>query len=351
MQFYINIPMLDAGFLNLRAMEAKYWENADGKIRCHLCPHQCLIAVGKRGICQVRHNDGGHLVAESYGKITALHLDPVEKKPLYHFFPGTSILSLGSMGCNMHCKCCQNWQISQSTVDDFKSVKNFTPVDIVKAALAEKGNIGLAFTYNEPSIGFEFMLETARLAKSANLKTVMVSNGYINSRPLDDLLECIDAFNIDLKGFTEEFYHAFTGSSLEPVLNTLRQIRDSGRHLEITTLIIPTVNDDAVTFTDMINWIATMLGNKTILHLSRYYPAYMLELESTSPVNMNHLLTIARGRLMHVYAGNIHLSDFHDTCCSVCGSIIIKRSGYLTSCIGLQPDGSCSNCGHREIIR
>jgi pyruvate formate lyase activating enzyme len=332
-------------------MDALYAEMAGDKVRCRLCPHQCIIGEGQRGLCKVRRNVGGKLRAESWGNVSALNMDPIEKKPLYHFYPGTSILSVGSIGCNMHCTCCQNWQISQVTPDEYQFGRRLKPAEIITIAKAEKDNLGIAYTYNEPAMGFEYIFEISRLAKDAGLKNAMVSNGFLQREPLEDLLEFMDAFNIDLKGFTEDFYHSFTGASLQPVLNTLQQIRNSGRHLEVTCLIIPSQNDDPETFTKMIEWIESVLGKETVLHLSRYHPAYKLGIEPTSASNLGLLLSIARKRLFHVYAGNIQLNDYQDTRCSKCGKIVIKRAGYHTNVIALEDDGACKHCGKHEILR
>ncbi len=329
--------------------EAAYYEKEPDGVRCKLCPHNCFIRDGDRGFCRVRRNAGQQLIADSWGIISAVHLDPMEKKPLYHFYPGRPVLSIGSYGCNMVCKCCQNWQISQAPVGSVN--RKILPEDVVESALSQSGNAGIAYTYNEPSVGFEYILETAQLAQKKDLKNVMVSNGYISKEPLLELLTVMDAFNIDLKGYNTDFYRIFTGTSLAPVLETLSAIRKSGRHLEITCLIIPTLNDDPFEFRKMIDWIADHLGPETILHLSAYHPDYKLEIESTSAVAMKQLLNITKERLFHVYAGNIRLEKFQNTRCSNCGNEIVFRSGFLVDTKGLRADGSCIYCGKKEMIR
>ncbi len=331
-------------------MEALYSEPTKGGILCRLCPHECLIRDGKTGICKVRRNVNGRLIAETWGYVSSMHLDPVEKKPLYHYYPGRSILSLGSVGCNMHCRCCQNWQISQvsSTKAGFK--EHYTPADILKLASAETDNIGIAYTYNEPSVWFEFVMDIARLVKSSGLKNVMVSNGFISEAPMRDLLELLDAFNIDLKGFSEEFYRQFAGASLSPVLRTLKQIRNADKHLEVTCLVIPTQNDNPAEFTRMIDWIEGELGKETVLHLSRYHPAYKMDLEATSAEGLQGLLEIARRKLPYVYAGNIQWIGFQNTQCSNCGQTVIYRSGYQVKTVGLTGDGLCIHCGNKVIL-
>jgi pyruvate formate lyase activating enzyme len=331
-------------------MEALYSSPVEGGIKCQLCPHMCLINDGKAGICKVRRNIDGKLVAETWGRISAMHMDPIEKKPLYHFFPGRPILSLGSVGCNMHCLCCQNWQISQVSVKEFSFEHPVQPDEIVNTAIIEENNLGIAYTYNEPAMWFEYMIDIAKLVQLKGLKNVMVSNGYVSEKPMDDLLHYIDAFNIDLKGFTENFYRKFTGSRLDPILRNLIKIRNSGRHLEITTLIVPGQNDDPRVFSNMVDWISGELGKDTILHLSRYHPAYKFDAGPTSADDMKGLLEIAQSRLFYVYAGNIQLNDYHDTRCSECNNIIIRRDGYHVSLISVNKQGACMHCGNKVII-
>lgn len=217
-------------------------------------------------------------------------------------------------------------------------------------AISEKSNVGVAYTYNEPGMWYEFMMDIARLVHEKRLKNVMVSNGYLNEEPLNDLLEFIDAFNIDLKGFSEDFYKRFTGASLAPVLRSLKQIRRAGNHLEITCLVIPGQNDNPPEFTRMTDWIADELGTETVLHLSAYHPAYKSGIEPTSAADLEKLLEIARKKLFYVYTGNIPIKDHQDTRCSQCGSIVIRRTGYHIDNISLTPDGLCKQCGNQVII-
>jgi pyruvate formate lyase activating enzyme len=286
------------------------------------------------------------LVAETFQKISAWHLDPIEKKPLYHFYPGKKILSVGSVGCNLRCTFCQNCEISQTGIDTFLGLISKTPRQVVAGAQNLDDNIGIAFTYNEPIIFFEYMLEIAERAKEADLKTVMISNGFVNEKPLAQILPFIDAFNIDLKSFRDSFYRKQTGASLSPVLNTLKMIRKAGKHLEITNLIIPTLNDDSVVFQEMVQWISEELGEQTVLHLSRYFPHHQLRIESTPFDTLLKLYGIARSRLHFVYLGNLHLQEGNSTICPVCNELWISRHGYQTSTEGLTRDGQCIKCGH-----
>jgi pyruvate formate lyase activating enzyme len=282
-----------------------YKKLEESAVQCTLCPHKCKLLPGQTGICHVRSNRQGELQTENYGKVSALHLDPIEKKPFYRFFPGSYILSLGTVGCNLQCQFCQNCEISQTGINDFPWAKDYTPDEIVKKALEISNNIGIAFTYNEPTVFYEYMLDIAKISKNRGLKNVVVSNGYINKSPLKELLPWIDAFNIDLKAFTNEFYKKQTHSQIQPVKDTLVAIRNSGKHLEITNLIIPGLNDDEQEFTEMVEWISTQLGKESILHLSRYFPRYKMAIPSTSETVLRKLYSIAKSHLKYVYIGNI----------------------------------------------
>ena len=280
-----------------------YEKLSSGGVICGLCPHNCKLSPGNTGICRVRSNLDGHLIAENYGILTAIHSDPIEKKPLYHYFPGRKILSIGSIGCNLKCSFCQNCEISQAGVNDFPDLRSYTPENILNMASSDKENLGVAYTYNEPSVFYEFMLDTAMLVNSAGLKNIVVTNGFINKIPLEHLLKYADAFNVDLKAFDDDFFRKYTHSKLSPVLNTLKQISKSNKHLEITNLVIPGLNDKAGTFREMVKWIAMELGSHTVLHLSRYFPKYKSEIESTSLSSLVNLYDIAREFLSYVYVG------------------------------------------------
>jgi pyruvate formate lyase activating enzyme len=332
------------------AKVALYFEKQDKGIICTLCPHHCLIQEGKTGICKVRRNVGDQLIAETYGKLSAINFDPIEKKPLYHFHPGKMILSLGSIGCNMKCQCCQNWQISQSAAFDLTGKGTTDPADLILMARSRKQNIGIAYTYNEPTVWFEFMLDTAKLVHDARLKNVMVSNGYLAVEPLQELIPCMDAFNIDLKSFSEEFYRKHTGGRLDPVLQTLKEIRRAGRHLEVTYLVIPSLNDGEDQFRDMVGWIKLELGNNTVLHLSRYHPAYKMNIEPTTRESLEGFYNIAREKLHYVYVGNLPSRDFQDTFCTHCGRKVIARSGYEVDIVLLTSGGACRGCGNQIVI-
>ena len=315
----------------------------DNKLECLLCPHYCKLTAGKSGICGVRKNTGEKIELLTYGVLSGYSLDPVEKKPLYHFFPGQNILSVGSYGCNMRCDFCQNYNISQKIPESL--IPETTPEKIVKAALSADKNIGIAFTYNEPVIWFEFMRDAATLAKNEGLKTVIVSNGYVNSEPLNEIIHFIDAFNIDLKAFNNSFYRKLTGADIEPVKNSLKQIAKSGKHLEITTLIIPGQNDDEKEMALQSEWISGELGKDVPLHLSRYFPMFRRGDPATSQETLNRLFEIASKNLDHVYMGNTNSLPGQNTSCPKCGTVVTIRTGYKTRLLNLDKEGKCAGCG------
>lgn len=316
---------------------------SDSRLICLLCPHFCKLAPGKTGICGVRRNNGEDIELFTYGIISGYALDPVEKKPLYHFYPGYNILSIGSYGCNMRCDFCQNYAISQNVPSHRISLHS--PEKIIKDALAVERNIGIAFTYNEPVVGFEYMRDTAIAARKEGLKTVMVSNGYVNEDPLAGIIDFIDAFNIDLKAFNNNFYRKLAGADIEPVRKSLKQIAISGKHLEITTLIIPGQNDDEKEMALEAEWIATELGKDIPLHLSRYYPMYKREDMSTSEESLLRLFEIASEKLNHVYLGNTASATGQETKCSGCGTTVTKRAGYSLKFRDIDNEGRCVKCG------
>jgi len=329
---------------------ARYYEEGHRYlVKCNLCPHFCTIGDGKTGKCQVRKNSKGELYAEAYGLVSSMGFDPIEKKPLYHFFPGNDIFSIGSYGCNLKCRFCQNWNISQNIPVDPESRKRFSPEGLVGMAVGKKSNIGIAFTYNEPAVWFEFMLDIAKNSKKKKLKNVMVTNGFINPEPLEELFDYIDAFNVDLKAFSEDFYHTQTLSKLAPVKDNLIRIRRKGKHLEITNLVITGQNDDSGKFREMVKWIAGELGEDTVLHISRYFPVYKMSAPPTSVETLQDFYDIAIEILHYVYMGNISSANGQNTNCPGCGKKVIDRSRYDTWVSGLDSYGKCSKCGYQVL--
>ncbi len=282
--------------------EAQYYDKQGGHTVCRLCPHHCRIAPGQRGLCRLRTNDSGTLYAQGYGKIASLALDPIEKKPLNRFYPGRTILTVGGYGCNLCCQFCQNHEISQQAGEG----RFYAPEELTKLAAEQRryGNIGLAFSYNEPLISFEYVKDTAALLRKAGLKTVLVSNGYVEEAPLKELLPLIDAMNIDIKAFRDETYRRICGGTLEPVLRTVR-LAARQCHLEVTTLVIPGVNDSEEEIAAIAGFIAD-ISPEIPLHLSRFFPRYrMADREPPSRQKMAALGEAAAGRLRHIYWGNM----------------------------------------------
>lgn len=282
------------------ATSAQFYQTLDNKaVKCELCPHYCLMAENQRGNCGVRENRDGKLLALAYNQICSLALDPIEKKPLYHFHRGEKILSLGSWGCNFHCAFCQNWGISQQAAP----TQNFTADDLITNAKKQQTNL-IAYTYNEPYINFEYVADCCQAARCAGMKNVLVTNGFYNPAPMEKLLPLIDALNIDLKAFTEDFYHRHCGGALSPVLATIKTAAQLC-HLEITTLIIPHENDQDENLHQQAEWIANNCGRATPLHLSAYFPRYKFSTPATSRVILERARAICQTSLDNVYLGNV----------------------------------------------
>ena len=331
--------------------QAMFYEQiGNGDVQCHLCPHNCVLQDQERGNCDVRKNVEGTLMSENYGLCSTINFDPIEKKPLYHFYPGSHILSIGSIGCNLDCNFCQNCEISQTSIDQYITGQYYEPQEIIEIAQDHPENIGIAFTYNEPVIYFEYMLAIARLSHEKGMKNVMVSNGYINHAPLMEVMEYIDGFNIDLKAFTENFYRDVTKGTLEPVKETLKTIRQEGKHLEVTNLLIPSQNDDLANFIEMIFWIRDNLGSDTILHLSRYFPAYKSNIQKTSLGLLFNFCESARQHLDYVYLGNVTGSESQNTICNKCGKVAISRYTNFIQKNGIDDQGYCTHCQNKIVI-
>ena len=280
--------------------EADYYTQEDGKIKCLLCPHYCKLSSGQTGLCQMRRAEDGKLWATSYAQVSAVALDPIEKKPLYEYHPHNQILSLGSIGCNLSCQFCQNYRIAQEL--DVPT-KELSPQEAVELA-QEKGSFGIAYTYSEPLIWYEYVRDTAKLAQQQGLKNVLVTNGTINPEPLKELLPYIDAVNLDIKAFTEDFYRDICGGDFATAKKSAEIINASDTHLEITTLIIPDLNDDPEEIKDLVDWIAD-LDPEIPLHLSRYFPHYKLDKPPTPKETLYQAQEIAQEKLANVYLGNV----------------------------------------------
>lgn len=305
---------------------------------------------GKSGKCRVRTNRNGILYADTYNNLSATHFDPIEKKPLYHFYPGSEIFSLGSLGCNFRCNCCQNYEISQTGKAGFPRIQEMNVEKILRTARTNPANIGIAYTYNEPFVWYEYMFDIAKAAREEGMKNVMVSNGYVNPDPLNDLMPYIDAFNIDLKTFDARSYKEFTNGDLSWVLHTITRIVEAGKHLEITMLIVPGVNDSMAQFRALIDWYKQTPGKSVPLHLSRYFPHYRMNEPPTSLDLLLKMAKYAKEKLDFVYLGNAPSENFQNTHCPECGELVIQRQGYYISNSGIDGQGRCSACGEAIAI-
>jgi pyruvate formate lyase activating enzyme len=325
---------------------AEHWERIEGgKVHCLLCPQGCRIPEGKQGLCGIRKNVTGELKAMAYGVYPAVNVDPIEKKPLNHFLPGSEAFSIGSVGCNLTCRMCQNWSLSRSVADIRARIME--PKELLAMAGAS-GSPSVAFTYNEPSINFEYIMEAAPLLRSKGIRTVLVTNGFLQPEPWKELMTVMDAANIDVKGFTERFYKSVAGGKLQPVLDNSKASFEAGVHIELTYLVIPTVNDAEGEIENFCRWVATDLSSDVPVHFTRFHPDFeMTDLPPTPVETMEMARNIATGAgLVNVYIGNLGGKGYNDTVCPKCRSLIISRVGYSVTVRGM--DGtSCSSCGRR----
>jgi len=315
-----------------------------GEIQCELCPRRCRVAKGKRGFCRVRENRGGKYYSLVYGNPCVIHLDPIEKEPFFHVLPGTTSLTLSTAGCNFQCKFCENWEISQASPEDVYSYE--IPPKIVVKKAKEMGAHSIAYTYAEPTIFYEYMLDVARFAKKAGLLNVIHSNGFINQGPLQNLCKVLNAAHIDLKGFTEDFYRELSNGELAAVLETLKTLKQEKIHLEITNLMIPTKNDEMSVVREMCLWIKRELGADTPIHFSRFYPLHKLKKLPPTPVSTlekARALALSSG-LEYVYIGKVPGHEGWNTFCPTCKKMVIQRTGYMIGEIHLK-DRKCGYCG------
>ncbi|WP_027718451.1 AmmeMemoRadiSam system radical SAM enzyme [Desulfovirgula thermocuniculi] len=325
--------------------EALFYEKGEGNsVFCRLCPRLCRIKEGGRGFCRARENRGGVLYAANYGRVSSAAMDPIEKKPLYHFHPGTEILSLGTFGCNLACGFCQNWQIAHAD----PPTRFLAPEAVVAAAMEQIARgvpcVGIAYTYNEPFIWYEYVYDTARLAREKGLKNVLVTNGYVREEPLREILPYIDAMNIDVKGFTAAYYREVCRGSLEPVLRTV-ELAARACHVELTTLLVPGLNDSPEEIRSLAEWVAS-LDPEIPLHFSRYFPHYKFDLPPTPLSTLLRARELAGEKLKYVYVGNAPELDAGDTTCPSCGATLIRRRGYRVQVAGLEGN-ACRSCGEK----
>jgi pyruvate formate lyase activating enzyme len=322
-----------------------YKKLSANKVRCNLCAHRCVIFDDLKGICQVRKNRGGTLYTLVYGRTISQNVDPIEKKPLFHFYPGTRSYSIATPGCNFHCRWCQNWEIAQmSREHHLITGYEASPEQIVTAA-QRTGCRSIAYTYTEPTIFFEYASDTARLAQAAGLANVFVTNGYMTAEMLEIFQPYLDAANVDLKAFRDETYRRYVGARLQPVLDSLKQMKALGIWLEITTLVIPGINDDPHELRDIAQFVIQELGSATPWHISRFFPAYKMSTVPSTPVEMLRQardIALAEG-LKYVYVGNVPNDAGQNTNCPRCGRVLIKRCGFNLLANHIQ-DGRCPDC-------
>jgi len=336
----------------------------DNKVKCQVCSHRCTIPDGKFGICRTRHNKNGKLYTLIYNTVSSEAVDPIEKKPLYHFMPGTLSYSLGSIGCNFKCQHCQNWNISQATLDEsnfetliiskhFNGVSNtieINPEAAIKRALAS-GSKSISWTYNEPAIWHEYTYDSAVLAKKAGLKTIYVTNGYITPEALRRIAPYLDAYRVDIKSFSDDFYRKICGARLAPVLESTKLAKELGLHVETITLVIPTMNDSPQEITQIVRWVYENLGADTPMHFTRFHPMYKMDdLEPTPVSTLETAYDIAKKAGMRfVYLGNVAGHMLENTYCPKCNALLINRMGFKVSDVKIK-DGKCPGCGESIAI-
>ncbi|WP_298666798.1 AmmeMemoRadiSam system radical SAM enzyme [uncultured Methanofollis sp.] len=330
--------------------EAHQYARLEGDtVRCSLCAHRCTIAGGKHGICGVRVNEGGTLYAANYGLVAAEAVDPIEKKPLFHFLPGTLSYSLGGVGCNFRCQHCQNWHISQATLADLP-LTDVPPETGVERAL-QSASASIAWTYNEPTIWHEYALDMGTEARAHGLGTVYVTNGYITEEALDELAPMLNAFRVDIKAFTEDFYRKVCRAKLQPVLDATVAAHERGMHIETVTLVIPGLNDSEDEMKALITWVLDNLGPDTPMHFTRFHPDYkMRDLEPTPFRTLERIYKQAKDLgIRYPYLGNVPPGPYENTYCPSCGALLIERSGFSSRFVDLDGD-RCHRCGERVPV-
>jgi len=330
----------------LSSVEARYYEKLDGGgVECRICPRHCRVTDLERGFCGTRENRGDVYYTLVYGLPCAMNIDPIEKKPLFHFYPGTTAFSLATAGCNCDCKFCQNWDISQSRPEQTRNYE-LPPSEAVKVCRT-RGIPNIAYTYSEPVVFYEYMYDIARLGREHGLRSVMITGGYIDEKPLADLMPQLDAIKVDLKSIREDYYRDIVRGELRPVLDRLVQIRKAGVWLELVYLVVPTLNDSEAEFRDLAVWIKAHLGTDVPLHFSRFMPQYLLTDLPITPqhtLDRAHAISRAEG-LEYVYVGNVPGHAAESTYCPKCGATVIERRGYRVRPIGLV-NRCCAKCGH-----
>ena len=312
-------------------------------VRCLLCARNCVIAEGDRGHCRARMNLRGELRTLVYGRPISIHVDPIEKKPLYHFLPGSAAFSMATSGCPLRCKFCQNWEISQARPEDYSS-EVIPPRRIVESSRSRQAPV-IAFTYNEPTVFTEYLTDIARLGRGSGLRSVLISCGFMNEAPLAEMCECLDAIKIDLKGYSRDFYRDVCGAELDPVLRSIRQVARSGVHLELVNLVVPTLNDAEPMLSELAKWVAGELGPDVPVHFTRFHPDYqLLHLPPTPAATLERARAIAMDRgIRYAFVGNLPGHPGNHTYCPGCREIVIQRRGFFVTAMNLE-HGRCKRC-------
>ena len=327
-------------------LRGKNHEGRPAGVKCLLCAQACMIKSGERGKCRARMNVNGELRSLVYGRPVTTHIDPIEKKPFYHFLPGSQAFSLATAGCPLRCRFCQNWEISQSRPEDFNA--RFTPPQNIVESAAMRQTPIIAFTYNEPTVFTEYLTDIGRLARKQKLRSVMVSCGFMNGEPLTEMCEVLDAIKIDLKGYSEAFYRNVCGAELQPVLRSIRQIAKSGIHLEIVNLVVPTLNDSEAMIRGLVEWIMGEIGPDVPIHFTRFHPDYqLLNLPPTPVATLERARETALSRGIHYpFVGNVPDHPGNHTYCPGCGRIVIRRSAFFVMERNLR-NGRCGFCDRK----
>jgi len=330
--------------------EAMLWDTLDGKARCKVCSYRCVIQEGKLGHCRTRKNIDGRIHSLIYGTVTSMASDPIEKKPLYHFYPGSYSYSMGSVGCSFQCEHCQNWTISQADIETVYTM-DMSPEQAADNAVHDRCR-SVSWTYNEPSIWVEFTHDTAKLCHDRDVKTVYVTNGYATPEHMDVMKGLLDAYRVDIKAFTDDFYRKTCKSRLEPVLTSTKIAKDYGMHVEVITLLIPHLNDSEDEIRGLSKWIFDNLGPDTPVHFTRFYPMYHMDHEAPTPIaTLEKAHDIARkAGINYVYLGNTPGHKYESTWCPKCNELLIERYGFQITKYNITKDKKCPKCGEKIPI-
>jgi pyruvate formate lyase activating enzyme len=325
--------------------EAILYDKIGKSLNCKVCERRCIVSDGKKGFCNMRENIDGKFYTLNYAAASSVAVDPIEKKPLFHFYPGSTVLSLGSVGCNFRCKYCQNWNISQAELEEI-SLREIMPEDAVRLAKEYKCK-SIAWTYNEPTMWLEYTIDSAKLAKKNDLKSVYVTNGYMTEESLEMIGPFLDAANVDLKGMSEQFYKELCDARMQPVLDNIKRIYDKKIHMEITNLMIPGYNDSKENIQSLVKFMVDEIGVEVPLHFTRFFPYYeMKDVPPTAVADLEKAYTIAKDAGMkYVYIGNVHSGKGENTYCYSCGEALVERDGYQIMADSLKKDRKCPKCG------